>query len=224
MLECILFDLDNTLYPRELGIFDRVVARIRNYMTDRMGFEEGLARELRQEYVRKYGSTLRGLMIHQNVDPDEYLGYVHDVGVEAMLSPSRPLQELLQCIPLSKVLFTSSHRPHAVRVLQCLGVEHHFPSIFDITLTRYIPKPNPEPYHQVLETLRLAGEKCMMIEDVPANLQPAKELGMTTVLVGASSGAVDGFVDYAIEDILELRKVLINMEISSERGGKAGRL
>ena len=71
-------------------------------------------------------------------------------------------------------------------VLRCLGVEKHFPSVFDITLTRYIPKPNPEPYHQVLDTLCIAGEKCMMIEDMPANLQPAKELGMTTVLVGAN--------------------------------------
>jgi putative hydrolase of the HAD superfamily len=215
MLECILFDLDNTLYPRSIGVFDRVVERIRNYMTDRMGFEEGLAGELRQEYIRKYGSTLRGLMIHQNVDPDEYLGYVHDVGVEAMLSPNRPLEELLQLIPFRKVLFTSSHRPHALRVLRCLGVEHHFPSIFDITLTRYIPKPNPEPYHQVLETLRLAGEKCMMIEDVPANLQPAKELGMTTVLVGPRPDGTDGFIDYVIEDILELRKVLKGIGSSS---------
>jgi len=213
MLECILFDLDNTLYPRSMGIFDRVVERIRNYMKDRMGLEESLARELRQEYIRKYGSTLRGLMIHQNVDPEEYLDYVHDVGVEKVLSPNPPLQELLQSIPLRKVLFTSSHRPHALNVLRCLGVEQYFPSIFDITLTRYIPKPNLEPYHQVLETLCIAGEKCMMIEDVAANLQTAKELGMITVLVDPRPDAGDGFVDYAIEDILDLGKVLKQLQI-----------
>ena len=215
MLECILFDLDNTLYPRSMGIFDRVVERIRNYMTDRMGFEENLARELRQDYVRQYGSTLRGLMIHQNVDPDEYLDYVHDVGVEAMLSPNRSLQELLQSIPFRRAIFTSSHRPYALKVLRCLGVEQYFPSVFDITLTHYIPKPNPEPYQQVLETLCIGGEKCMMIDDVPANLQTAKELGMTTVLVGPSSGGVDGFVDYTIGDILELRNVLNEIGCSS---------
>jgi len=208
MLECIIFDLDNTLYPRSMGIFDRVVERIRNYMEDRMGFEANFAKELRQEYIRKYGSTLRGLMIHQNVDPDDYLDYVHDVGVEQTLSPNPSLRELILSIPFRKVIFTSSHRPHAQKVLRCLGVEEYFPSIFDITLIHYIPKPNPEPYHQVLETLCIAGEKCMMIDDVPANLHTAKELGMTTVLVGADPGAVDGSVDYAIEDILGLGKVL----------------
>ena len=64
MLKYILFDLDNTLYPKSLGIFDLVIERIRNYMAGRMGFERELARSLRQEYLRKYGSLLRGLMIH----------------------------------------------------------------------------------------------------------------------------------------------------------------
>jgi putative hydrolase of the HAD superfamily len=86
-------------------------------------------------------------------------------------------------------------------------VEQFFPEIFDITFTRYIPKPNPEPYHQVLAHIRLEGRDCMMIEDMPANLKPAKELGMTTVLVGETPGGIDGYVDYEIRDIRELRKV-----------------
>jgi putative hydrolase of the HAD superfamily len=207
MTECILFDLDNTLYPRSTGIFDRVVERIRNYMTERMGFEEDFARKLRLEYIRDYGSTLRGLMIHHNVDPDQYLDHVHNVGVEDVLSPDVSLQQLLASITLRKVLFTSSHRPHALKVLRCLGVEPYFSSIFDIAQTRYIPKPNPEPYHQVLDTLCFPGEECIMVEDVAANLKTAKSLGMRTVLVGADRGAVDGFVDHAIDAILDLRDI-----------------
>lgn len=208
MLKCILFDLDNTLYPKSLGIFDIVVERIRNYLEVRMGFEKTLARQLRQEYIRNYGSTLRGLMIHQNIDPQEYLDYVHDVGVEGKLSPSPALGNLLQSIPIEKAIFTSGHLPHAEKVLRCLGVEQYFSRIFDITFTHYIPKPNPEPYRQILEFLGIAGPECMMVEDLPANLYPAKELGMITVLVGQG---VDGFVDYGIENILELGKVLRGM-------------
>lgn len=211
MLECILFDLDNTLYPKSLGIFDMVVERIRHYMEKRMGFEKNLARELRQEYVRKYGSTLRGLMVHQNINPEEYLEYVHDVGVEEKVSTRPELAELLQVIPIDKAIFTSGHRPHALKVLSCLGVEQYFPRIFDITYTHYIPKPNREPYCQVLDSLGIQGEKCMMIEDLPANLKPAKEMGMTTVLVDQDLSGIqerDGFVDYEIADILELRKLL----------------
>ena len=217
MLECILFDLDNTLYPKSLGIFDMVVEQIRHYMEKRMGFEKNLARELRQEYVRKYGSTLRGLMIHQNINPEEYLEYVHDVGVEEKVSPNPELAELLQAIPIDKAIFTSGHRPHALRVLRSLGVEQYFPRIFDITYTHYIPKPNREPYCQVLDSLGIQGEKCMMIEDVPANLKPAKEMGMTTVLVDQDLSGIqerDGFVDYEIADILDLKKLLERIDLA----------
>ena len=207
MLKYILFDLDNTLYPRSLGIFDLVIERIRNYMEVRMGFDKELARSLRQEYLRRYGSTMRGLMIHHNVNPDDFLEYVHDVGVEERLSPDAELAGLLKSIITGKGIFTSGHRPHAQRVLRCLGVEGYFPEIFDIIFTRFIPKPNPEPYRQILDHLRLEGRDCMMIEDLPTNLKPAKDLGMTTVLVGEIPGGMDGCVDYEIRDILQLRKV-----------------
>jgi len=207
MLKYLLFDLDNTLYPKSLGIFDLVIERIRNYMEVRMGFDGESSRALRQEYLRKYGSTMRGLMIHHNLDAEDFLEYVHDVGVEKRLSPDPALARLLASLPLAKGIFTSGHRPHALRVLRCLGVEEFFPHIFDITFTRYIPKPNPEPYRQVLAHLRLEGRECMMIEDMPANLKPAKELGMTTVLVGETPGGIAGCIDYEIREIGELRRV-----------------
>ena len=208
MLKCILFDLDNTLYPKSLGIFDLVIERIRGYMETQMGLEIGLAQRLRQEYIRQYGSTLRGLMIHYSLNPDDYLRYVHDVGVEEKISPNPALAGLLESLPVEKCIFTSGHLPYARRVLRCLGVEQHFPRIFDIIFTHFIPKPNPEPYRQVLDSLGVEGRQCMMVEDLPANLQPAKKLGMTTVLVGQKRDEMDGFVDYEIADVLELRKVL----------------
>jgi putative hydrolase of the HAD superfamily len=216
MVGCILFDLDNTLYPKSLGIFDRIVERIRNYMEVRMGLEKNLARELRQEYLRSYGSTLRGLMIHQNIDPQDYLEYVHDVGVEEKLCPNPSLASLLQSIPLEKAIFTSGHRPHAQKVLRCLGVEQYFPRVFDIAFTHYIPKPNPEPYRQILDDLGMTGHECMIIDDLPPNLHPAKELGMITVLIDQSLSGIqemDGFVDYEIADILELGKLLKRMGV-----------
>jgi len=211
MLACLLFDLDNTLYPKSLGIFDLVVERIRNYMEVRMGYERNLALKLRQEYLRKYGSTLRGLMIHQKINPEDYLEYVHDVGVEEKLSPNPALAELLHSIRVKKAIFTSGHRPHAQKVLRCLGIDQCFQQIFDILFTRFIPKPNPEPYRQILDHLRLHGRECMMIEDIPANLKPAKDLGMTTVLVGPGMEGLDGVVDHSIDNILGLENILKNL-------------
>ena len=211
MLQYILFDLDNTLYPKSMGIFELVIERIRNYMEVRMGFDKELARSLRQEYLRRYGSTMRGLMIHHHLNADDFLEYVHDVGVEKRLSPDPDLEGLLKSITMAKGIFTSGHKPHAQKVLRCLGVEGYFPEIFDIIFTRFIPKPNPEPYRQILEHLSLDGRDCMMIEDLPANLKPAKDLGMTTVLVGPAMQGIDGVVDHTIESILELRNILQNL-------------
>jgi putative hydrolase of the HAD superfamily len=90
-------------------------------------------------------------------------------------------------------------------------VEGYFPEIFDITFTQFIPKPNPEPYHQVLAHLCLDGRDCMMIEDMPANLKPAKNLGMTTVLVGPGMEGLDGVVDHTIDNILGLENILKNL-------------
>jgi putative hydrolase of the HAD superfamily len=151
---------------------------------------------------------MRGLMIHHNLNADDFLEYVHDVGVEKRLSPDPDLEGLLKSITVEKGIFTSGHKPHAQRVLRCLGVERYFPQIFDILFTRCIPKPNPEPYRQVLDHLCLQGQECMMIEDMPANLKPAKDLGMITVLVGPGMEGVDEVVDHTIENILGLREIL----------------
>ena len=88
------------------------------------------------------------------------------------------------------------------------GVEEFFPQIFDIVFTRYIPKPNPELYRQILKCIGLEGKECLMIEGIPANLKPAKDLGMTTVLVGETPGGMNGFVDFEIRYILQLPRVL----------------
>ncbi|MBP1716220.1 MAG: pyrimidine 5-nucleotidase, partial [Deltaproteobacteria bacterium] len=146
---------DNTLYPKSLGIFDLVIERIRNYLEVRLGYEKERARELRQESLRKYGSTLRGLMIHQNVDPADYLEYVHDVGVEERLTPNPDLAQLLKSIPCDRAIFTSGHRPHALKVLRCLGVEEFY---LRHRLHPLHPQAQPgELYRQILECVGLEG-------------------------------------------------------------------
>ncbi len=220
MLKYILFDLDNTLYPKSLGIFDLVIERIRNYMEVCLGFDKNLAQRLRQEYIRQYGSTLRGLMINYQIDPTDYLEYVHDVGVENKLSPQPALARLLESIPLPKGIFTSGHLPHAQKVLRCLGIEKFFDDIFDITFTNYIPKPNPEPYRQILDFLDLPGEYCMMVEDLAPNLFPAKKLGMTTVLVGQDANYIPDFIDYEIENILELGNLFSSLNLIQNFSGQ----
>ncbi|MCL2102918.1 MAG: hypothetical protein FWH25_02660, partial [Syntrophorhabdaceae bacterium] len=59
-----IFDLDNTLYPRELPIWQMVDDRIEQYVMRRLGVDAESARRVRMDYLADYGSTLQGMVRH----------------------------------------------------------------------------------------------------------------------------------------------------------------
>lgn len=204
-MKYILFDLDNTLYPRHSGVMQIVSQRISQYMEQRLGLEPSLVKKLREEYWRRYGTSLRGLQLHHDVDAEDYLAYVHDFPVEEYLKPDSDLDLILGRIEAEKVVFTNASAEYARRVLRALGVEDHFGHIFDIHFLDYACKPDERAYKLVLEALGARGEECVIVDDSPRNLRPAKRLGMTTVLVG-DDGA--GCMDFAIARVTDLAEVL----------------
>ena len=44
-----LFDLDNTLYPSDSGVFQAIGRRIHDFMAERLGMDDDLIASLRQE-------------------------------------------------------------------------------------------------------------------------------------------------------------------------------
>ena len=44
-----LFDLDNTLYPSDSGVFQAIGPRIHDFMAERLGMDDDLIASLRQE-------------------------------------------------------------------------------------------------------------------------------------------------------------------------------
>ena len=69
MIKYILFDLDDTLYPKEIGLMAAIGQRIHQYMQERVGLDPVGARDLRRHYLQTYGTTLKGLQVHYNVGP-----------------------------------------------------------------------------------------------------------------------------------------------------------
>ena len=206
-LRYALFDLDDTMYPKSAGVMDTVRQRITKYMTLRLGMNQALARQLRARYYEQYGTTLRGLCVELQIDPDDYLSYVHGFPVAEVLAPNSALDQVLACLPWRKVVFTSGSREHAQRVLTALDVKQHFERIFDIRDTRYYCKPHPSAYCAVLDSLDVAAEECLMIDDSISNIRAAKELGMVTVLVGSldSQEGADFAID-RIEDTVDVAR------------------
>jgi putative hydrolase of the HAD superfamily len=211
----LLFDLDETLYPRNTGLMQEIGRRIVRYLNERAGFSPEEAEQLRKHFLNRYGTTLRGLQIEHHVDTDDYLRFVHDVRLEDYIAPNAALDAMLRRMALPKAIFTNADERHARRVLARLGVAEHFPFILDIRAMQFCNKPDPLAYESVLRALRVDGPDCILIEDSVRNLRPAKELfGMTTVLVG---GNVEAGVDIAISDLLELEGVIETLNHTGER-------
>jgi len=188
-MDAVLFDLDNTLYPPERDLFSLIDVRINRYMEEVVCIAPDEVDGLRRQYWRAYGATLQGLVRHWQVDPEDYLDYVHDVDVTGRLAPDPELRRALEQLPMRSYVFTNGSHCHAERVIGALGLDGVFAGIFDIRIANYQPKPNHDPYHGVLARLELPAARCAMVEDSLENLQTAKQLGMTTVLVGKGPGA-----------------------------------
>ncbi|MBW6465710.1 MAG: pyrimidine 5'-nucleotidase [Brevefilum sp.] len=183
-IRCLMFDLDDTLYPRESGAWDRVRVRIDQFLIEKMGFPPGDVPALRSRLFHQYGTTLRGLQIEYQVDMEDYLRFVHDAPLVDILSPDPELDQVLQAFPQHKVIFTNAYAPHAHRVMAILGVQHHFDQVIDIYNTYPYCKPEAEAFNKALAFINQAPEHCLLIDDNPANLDTAKTLGLGTISVG----------------------------------------
>ena len=180
--EAWIFDLDNTLYPASTNLFLQIDRRIRAYIAHQLKLTLDDAHILQKRYYREFGTSLRGLMLNHKVEPEEFLDYVHDID-HSVLGPDTRLDAVLSVLPGRKFVYTNGSERHAVRVMDRLGVSQHFSGIFDISASRYIPKPDPAPYGELIAHHGIQAKRAAMFEDIHVNLKPAHALGMATVWV-----------------------------------------
>ena len=174
-----IFDLDNTLYPAT-DFFPQIVARIQDYTARFLGLDHEEAFKVQKDYLKRYGTTMNGLMVEHGLDPAPYLDYVHDVDF-SRLQADGELARLIERLPGRKLIYTNGSLGHAERVLDRLEMTHHFEATFDIIAANYRPKPAPEPYGQLCEQHGVDPRRAVFIEDTARNLTPAAAIGMTTV-------------------------------------------
>ena len=201
-----LFDLDNTLYPPETGLFGAVDARINEFLARHLGLDARAADALRSRYHEEYGITLVGLMEEHGTEPHHYLDFVHEIPVGDFLLPDPGLRSLIAALPGRRSIFTNGSRRHALAVLAALGLEGLFDEIFDIVALGFRPKPEPGTYRAVLERLAAAPAVTVLLDDLERNLAPARDLGMRTVLVG--SRGPTSVADFAIGSLRDLPAIL----------------
>lgn len=175
-----VFDLDNTLYDAEAYVFPESGKRMASFISSLLNLPLDDARILQKSYYKKYGTTLRGLMTEHNIQPDDFLHFVHDIDISCV--PLCPItQENLSHLPGRKFIFTNAPRSFASKMIKHLGIEHHFQGVFAAEDGLYQPKPSLPTYELFLKTFNIDPKKSCMFEDMEINLKPAHDLGMTTV-------------------------------------------
>ena len=211
-VETWVFDLDNTLYPAHHDLWAQLDGRMRAYVANFLGVTLDEAFQVQKDYYRRYGTSLRGLMIEHGLDPAPFLADVHDIDL-TNLEPSPRLAAAIEQLPGTKLVYTNGSERHAQNVLDKLGLGGHFAAVHDIVAAEFHPKPTEEAYLRFLRAHGVEASRAAMFEDLARNLEVPHRLGMATVLVVAPGeqvaareswefeGREAAYVDYITEDL-----------------------
>ncbi|MFC2064135.1 pyrimidine 5'-nucleotidase [Chloroflexota bacterium] len=199
----IFFDLDETLYPASTGLWKLIKARMNLFMHDQLGIPWEDIPILREKYFREYGTTLRGLQSHYQIDIDSYLSFVHDIPLNQYLQPDANLKRVIQKLPQRKFIFTNADGEHAKRVLNALDLFDSFEGIVDVKRVDPYCKPMIPAFAIALD---IAGESnpssCVLIDDLPSTTKAGKEFGFYTILFGKDGEDQDA--DAFLKDFRDL--------------------
>jgi putative hydrolase of the HAD superfamily len=181
-VETWVFDLDNTLYPHNVNLWQQVDERIRDYVAGFLKITHEEAFRLQKDYYKRYGTSMRGLMTEHGMAPDDFLDFVHQVD-HSPLEPNPALGVAIEKLPGRKLILTNGTRSHANAVLARLQLDAHFEDVFDIVAAELEPKPSALTYDRFLAAHGVDAGRAAMFEDLARNLSVPHALGMTTVLV-----------------------------------------
>jgi putative hydrolase of the HAD superfamily len=201
----LILDCDNTLYPASTNMMALNDAGIARYLTETMGLEKDEAERVRLGFLRKYGTTLAGLIAEHNVNADEFMALVHNYDVSPFVKPNPKLKSFLCTMNIPRVVLTSANEDHALRVADALGVRGCLDRIYDLKAVDYLGKPHPHAYEKILDDY--PGERAVFVDDRMLNFPAAHKLGMVNVWVdegykpkhGSITPALSVFTDEARE-------------------------
>ncbi|MDC0031366.1 pyrimidine 5'-nucleotidase [Candidatus Pelagibacter sp.] len=200
-----IFDLDNTLYSGQTKVFSEVDKKMSAFISEKMNVDLVKAKEIQKKYFYEYGTTLSGLMKKDNIDPHNFLEFVHNIDISWLPKDLKLKEELIK-IKEKKYIFTNGSHAHVENVTKQLGINGLFDGAFDIVDADFVPKPHIDPYKKIIKKFNIEPTKSILIEDIAHNLEQAKNLGMKTCWleneeVFAKKDADKPYIDYKIKNL-----------------------
>ena len=209
-----IFDLDNTLYSADSGIFQQVHELMGKFVSNHLNIGINEAKKIQKKYYKEHGTTLKGLMDNHGVEPDYFLAEVHKLDY-SIVNSNKNLNNELNKLSGKKIIYTNANMQHTLDVLERIELSNFFDEIFDIKMANYIPKPEIAPYEEIIKKYNLNPNSSAMFDDIAKNLVPAKKVGFTSIWIDAGyenfSDDIESskkFLDYSTTDLhLFLEKV-----------------
>ena len=201
----ILFDCDGVLYSDLEAVFGQVSRKMTEYISSKLNVDLKKAKELQTNYFHKYNTSLNGLMIHHEIDPKEFLDFVHDIDL-SFLEKDTELRYELENINLRKFVFTNGSYNHVKHITSTLGIDDQFEGIFDIVDAEYHPKPEAKAFDLMVEKFKIDPKETLYIEDIAKNLSIGKERGTITAWLindeeWGKKESDKEYIDYKIENL-----------------------
>jgi len=181
-----VFDLDNTLYPPDIRLFDQISVKMTAWVMENLDVGAAEADRLRAAYWRDHGTTLNGLMQNHDVDPWPFLRYVHDVSMAA-LRPDPLLTRAIRALPGRRIVYTNGDAEYAGRVLAARGLDGLFDAVYGIEHADWRPKPERAAFDRIFAADGLVPEIAAMFEDDSRNLAVPHAMGLRTVHVAPAA-------------------------------------
>ncbi|WP_338548621.1 pyrimidine 5'-nucleotidase [Roseovarius phycicola] len=189
-VETWVFDLDNTLYPPSVRLFDQIEVRMTQYVMTELGVDRAEADRLRNLYWHQHGTTLAGLMREHDLDPLPYLEDVHDINFDA-LEADVDLAARIRDLPGRKIVYTNGCAPYATRVVEARGLSGLFDAIYGVEHADFYPKPDRKAFDKVFAQDGLEPTRAAMFEDEARNLAEPHAMGLRTVHVAPERQELD---------------------------------
>lgn len=194
-----VFDLDNTLYPPHMALFDQIERKMVAWIMDFLGVSKDEANRLRKTYWSDHGTTLAGLMVEHAMPPEKFLIDVHDIDF-SVLSPDPTLRAQIKSLPGRKVIYTNGTAPYAEQVSTARGLGGIFDAIYGVEHANYHPKPDARAFQKVFTKAGIDGTNAAMFEDEARNLAYPHTLGMKTVHI-AGTPAQEPYITHHAPDL-----------------------
>ena len=205
-VETWIFDLDNTLYPVTKRLLAHIDEHMGSFVAKYLGISRKDAHQVQKLYFKKYGLTLRGLMLNDGLDPARYFEEMGPMDLNEV-EPNPELGEYITGLNGRKIIYTNASARHTELVLNQMKFKKNtFEAIFDIQAANYVPKPAIESYSLLCKTYSIDPTRAAMIDDIARNLEPAAQLGMMTVWKKTNAEwskniEAEIYIDHVVDDL-----------------------